>query len=322
MGLTLEEGARIVVERWCKVRPGEKVLILSDERHVEESMALWTAADRRSAEVVLMTIQGRRSHPGKVLHAMADFVLHNDLVIGATNYSILTNRIIKEVLSRGGRFLSLPLSNGNGPPALTLDFMAMDPAEAERTGRGMLEALRQAESVHVTTALGTDLCFGKRGRTPGLFNGLADQPGMAGSSSFEIYIGVEETVTSGRAVVDGSLGYLGCPASPIPLTFRQGRLVEIGGEAGEGLRRYMNSFGDRGIYVAGELGIGLNRLSRCAGNCYIEDESTFTTFHIGMGRNLSLGGVHDAAGHFDFVFKSPTIYADHVLIMKDGQPVI
>lgn len=322
MGLTLEEGARIVIERWCKVRPGEKVLILSDECHVDESMALWTAADRRSAEVTLMTIQGRRSHPGKVLHSMADFVLHNDLVIGATNFSILTNRIIKEVLSRGGRFLSLPLSSRNGLPALTLDFMDMDPEEAERTGRGMLEALRQAESIRVTTALGTDLHFGKRGRTPGLFNGLADQPGMAGSSSFEIYIGIEETVTSGRAVVDGSLGYLGCPASPIQLTFRQGRLVEIGGEAGEGLRRYMNSFGDRGIYVAGELGIGLNKLSRCAGNCYIEDESTFTTFHIGMGRNLSLGGVHDAAGHFDLVFHRPTIYAGNTLIMRDGQPAV
>lgn len=322
MGLSLEKGAQIVIERWCKVRPGEKLLILSDERHVEESMALWTAADRHNAEVTLMTIQGRRSHPGKIFHSMADFVLHNDVIIGATNFSILTNRIIKEVLARGGRFLSLPLSNGNGPPALTLDFMDMDPEEAERTGRGMLEALRRAESVHVTTALGTDLYFGKRGRTPGLFNGLADQPGKAGSSSFEIYIGIEETVTHGRAMVDGSLGYLGRPAAPIPLVFQAGRLTQIEGADGEALRRYMHSFGDPGIYVAGELGIGLNRLSRCAGNCYIEDESTFTTFHIGMGRNLSLGGIHDAAGHFDLVFKLPTIYADGVLIMKDGVPAV
>ena len=41
-----------------------------------------------------------------------------------------------------------------------------------------------------------------------------------------------------------------------------------------------------------------------------------------MGRNLALGGVHDAAGHFDLVFKYPTIYAGDVLIMKDGQPVV
>ena len=155
-----------------------------------------------------------------------------------------------------------------------------------------------------------------------MFNGLADRPGKVGSSSFEIYIGIEETQTSGRAVVDGSLGYLGRPAAPIPLTFQEGRLVQIDGETGAELKRYMDSFGDPGIYVAGELGIGLNKLSRCVGNCYIEDESAFTTFHIGMGRNLSLGGVHNAAGHFDLVFQFPTIYADDTLIMKDGQPAV
>ncbi len=199
----------------------------------------------------------------------------------------------------------------------------MDPEEAARTGRGMLSALERAERVHITTALGTDLTFGKRGRRPGLFNGLAGEPGKVGSSSFEIYMGVEETVTEGVAVLDGSLGYLGCPAERIRLTFRAGRLAEIEANAsGERLRHYMDSFGDPGIYVAGELGIGLNKKSRCVGNCYIEDESAFTTFHIGMGRNLALGGVHDAAGHFDLVFHRPTIYADGVPVMEDGRPAV
>ena len=199
----------------------------------------------------------------------------------------------------------------------------MDPEEAERTGRGMLSALERAERVHITTALGTDLTFGKRGRQPGLFNGLADCPGKVGSSSFEIYMGVEETATEGVAVLDGSLGYLGSPGERIRLAFRAGRLTEIeANAAGERLRRYMDSFGDPGIYVAGELGIGLNRKSRCVGNCYIEDESAFTTFHIGMGRNLALGGVHDAAGHFDLVFRRPTIHAGGVLVMEDGRPAV
>jgi leucyl aminopeptidase (aminopeptidase T) len=320
--LSLEAGAHTVISRWCRVQPGEKVLIISDERHVEESLALRAAADRCGAVVALLTIQERHSHPGSVFHSMKDFVLQNDVIIGATSFSLVTNRITQEVLSQGGRFLSLPLSSNNGQPALAFDFMSMDPEEAGRTGHGMLEALRQAGRIHITTALGTDLSFGKRGRQPGLFNGLADRPGKVGSSSFEIYIGIEETQTSGRAVVDGSLGYLGRPAAPIPLTFQEGRLVQIDGETGAELKRYMDSFGDPGIYVAGELGIGLNKLSRCVGNCYIEDESAFTTFHIGMGRNLSLGGVHNAAGHFDLVFQFPTIYADDTLIMKDGQPAV
>ena len=322
MGLSLDEGAHIVIDRWCRVQPGERLLIISDECHVAESMALWRAADCCGAEAVLLTIQEGASHAGSIFQSMSEFVLRNDVIIGATNFSLITNRITREVLAKGGRFLSLPLSTNNGQPALSFAFMDMDPGEAERTGRGMLEVLRRAQRVRVTTALGTDLVFGKRGRDPGLFTGLADRPGKAGSSSFEIYIGIEESVTSGRAVVDGSLGYLGRPDAPIPLVFRNGRLVDISGEAGEKLRRYVNSFEDLGIYVAGELGIGLNKISRCEGNCYIEDESAFTTFHIGMGRNLALGGVHDAAGHFDLVFKFPTIYADDTLIMRDGLPVV
>jgi len=322
MSLSLEAGAQTVVRRWCRVQPGERVLIISDERHVDESMALWTAADRCGAAVELLTIQERCSHPGEIFRSITDFVLQNNVIIGATNFSLITHRVTQEVLASGGRFLSLPLSTNNGKPMLTFDFLAMDPEEAERTGRGMRAALEGAERVRVTTALGTDLVFGKRGRRPGIFNGLADQPGKVGSSSFEIYIGIEETVTSGTAILDGSLGYLGRPDGPIRLTFRDGRLEEIEEGPGGVLRRYMDSFGDPGIYVAGELGIGLNQKSRCVGDCYIEDESTFTTFHIGMGRHLALGGVHDAAGHFDLVFREPTIYAGDIPIMRDGQPVV
>ncbi len=323
MALSLDTGAQIVIDRWCRVFPGENVLILSDEGHVEEGMALWRAADRLGASVELLTIQSSRSHPGAFFHSIREFVLRNDLVIGATNFSLITNCVTQEVLAQGGRFLSLPLATNNGSPLLSFDFLDMDPEEAARTGRGMLSALERAERVHITTALGTDLTFGKRGRRPGLFNGLAGEPGKVGSSSFEIYMGVEETVTDGVAVLDGSLGYLGCPAERIRLTFRAGRLAEIEANAsGERLRHYMDSFGDPGIYVAGELGIGLNKKSRCVGNCYIEDESAFTTFHIGMGRNLALGGVHDAAGHFDLVFHRPTIYADGVPVMEDGRPAV
>lgn len=322
-GFSLDEGARIAVKDWCQVRPQEKVLIVSDELHGTESMALWKAAQNCGAVTALLTIQADRTHAGSIFDSMAGLFASNDVIIGATNFSLITNRVTREALAKGARFLSLPLSTNNGQPALTFPFMGMDPNEAERLGSGMLEALKRACEVRVTTPLGTDLTFGKRGRMPGLFNGLADRPGRIGSSSFEIYVGVEETVTEGHGVVDGSLGYLGVPSNPIYLCFRGGSLVEIDGSpAGGALRQYMDAFHDPGIYVAGELGIGLNRKSQCSGNCYIEDESTFSTFHIGMGRNLALGGVHDAAGHFDLVFKHPSIYADGLPVMLDGKPTV
>ena len=321
--LSIEEGADIVIHRWCRVKPDEKVLIITDDTHQQEGLALWRAVQRAGGAVSMVTIPESSSQPGHLFDTMLEFFLYNDVIIGATNFSLITTRAVREVLLHGKRFLSLPLATNNRQSMLTFDFLQMDPSEAAEAASGMLRVLSQSQRIHVTTALGTDLTFGKRGRQPGLFNGMADTSRKVGSSSFEIYIGIEETKTNGHAVVDASLGYIGVPSSPIALTFHDGRLSEIEqSAAGEVLRCYMDSFDDPGIYVAGEFGIGLNRRSRCLGNCYIEDESTFSTFHIGMGRNLALGGIHDAAGHFDLVFREPTIYADSTLIMKDGLPAV
>ncbi|MBQ5804300.1 MAG: hypothetical protein IIW22_00820, partial [Erysipelotrichaceae bacterium] len=81
------------------------------------------------------------------------------------------------------------------------------------------------------------------------------------------------------------------------------------------------SFHDRTMYRPGEFGIGLNKISKCRGICYIEDESVYSTFHLGMGRNIALGGVQNAAGHFDIVTGFPDIYADGEAVMINGEIV-
>lgn len=91
---------------------------------------------------------------------------------------------------------------------------------------------------------------------------------------------------------------------------------------GERLKEYMSDFHDPGIYVASELGIGLNSYAKCRGNSYIEDESAYGTFHIGVGRNIALGGVHEANGHFDIVAGRPDIYADNRRIIERGKIII
>ncbi len=323
MACSLEKGAQIVMNDWCRIKPGEHVLIISDQHHFAESTALWAAAEQLMANVVLLTIPESTTLPVSLFNSMLDFLAHSDVIVGATNYSLITTRAVREVLKRGSRFLSLPLATNDGRSALTYNFMEMNPYVAKSIADPMLAVLHKADTIRVTTALGTDLHFGKKGREAGIFYGIADQPGMVGSSSFEIYIGIEETLTNGIAIVDGSLGYIGLPKEPLTVRFEDGKLVEVEDTAaGNDFRQYVEHFDDPGMYVAGEFGIGLNEFSHCNGNCYIEDESTYGTFHIGMGRNLALGGIHDAAGHFDLVFHKPDIYADDTLIMKNGQVVV
>lgn len=323
MNLSIEHGADIIIHQWYGLKSHEKLLIISDENHLTESMALWKAARAGGAFAMMITIPENCSQPGHLFDSMSELFSEHHVIIGATRFSLITTRAVQKVLSLNSRFLSLPLCTNRKCSMLELPFLTMDPHLAERLSRNMMMQLNLCENIHITTALGTDLTFRKRGRTPGLFNGMAETPGKIGSSSFEIYIGIEETFTEGHAVVDGSLGYLGCPCEPISLTFHQGKLTEIEqNPSGIRLKQYMEQFHDPRIFTAGELGIGLNQKARCDGNCYIEDESAYGTFHIGMGRNLALGGVHDANGHFDLVFHQPTIYADDVLIMKDGNALL
>lgn len=133
---------------------------------------------------------------------------------------------------------------------------------------------------------------------------------------------IVETATQGRVVVDGSLGYIGRLEQPLELIFKEGYLVEIGDTPdGRRLKEYLAHFQDPEMYCAAEFGIGLNRKAQCLGNCYIEDESTYGTFHIGLGRNLALGGQHNAQGHFDIVIKAPTLWAGNFCLMEQGEAV-
>ena len=105
--------------------------------------------------------------------------------------------------------------------------------------------------------------------------------------------------------------------------FKNGKLVEATSEdeGANKLLEYIKTFHDDKMFKPGEFGIGLNKKSKCRGICYIEDESVYSTFHIGMGRNITLGGEQMAAGHFDIITHKPTIYADETIIMKDGEIV-
>ena len=196
----------------------------------------------------------------------------------------------------------------------------MDTKKSRMLSKVIMKYLKNSNRIRITTPAGTDLTVEKRGREPGFFNGVLKDSKDYSSASIEVYVPIEETRTSGVMVVDGSLGYIGRAQDPVRVRFEAGRIVEIeDNPTGNRLKAYMEQYQDPRIFIAGELGIGLNSLSKCEGNCYIEDESAYGTFHIGLGRNIALGGVQDASGHYDLVTHAPCIYVDNRMIMDHGQ---
>ena len=197
--------------------------------------------------------------------------------------------------------------------------MTMDVEQAGHVGARIASCFAGVREVHVTTRAGTDLRFSVKGRGGNLFRGLCDQPGISTSASFEFSISVVEDATEGTLVLDGSMGYIGLVEEPVRIRFKKGRIVSIEeNRSGRKLTSYLASFHDERMYIAGELGIGLNTKAHCAGRSYIEDESAYGTFHVGIGRNVALGGKHYANGHFDLVAHAPTIELDGTLLMQSG----
>ena len=322
MALDIQTGISIVMNRWLEVRRGELILLVTDENHLREKEAFehWG----RSQDAVLKTVllNSRDVQQGDVIGEMAELLESANVIVGATDYSFITARPVADAVARGARFLSLPLSCADSSSLLENDFVDMNCAWSRRMAGKLMQALQKSDDIRVKTARGTDLHFRKRGRAPGCYCGKAEKRGIISSASFEVYVPIEEDQTEGKLILDGSLGYLGLVREPIEIIFKNGRLhTDRSTFDGKRLLEYMDAFQSDNMYRAAEFGIGLNNISRCRGVSYIEDESAYGTFHIGMGRNITLGGQQEAAGHFDIVTHKPTIWAGDTVIMRDGEIV-
>jgi 2,5-dihydroxypyridine 5,6-dioxygenase len=317
--VTIEQGARIIVEEWLRAKRNEVYHYITDETKLKEADAFIRAAENAGAVTKMTVLKSSEVQKGNTIEEMRQIMSYADVIIGATNYSFITTDAVQYALHHGARFLSLPLSTNDGSSLLQNDFLSMSPSRAAMMSRPVMHKLNRSETIHVTTRLGTDITFLMKGRRAGYYNGRVGKPGQCSSASFEVYVPVVESGTEGRVVLDGSFGYIGLVHKPLVLEFTGGYLKKIGDtEDGRKLKEYLAGFHDREMYCAAEFGIGMNECSRCRGVAYIEDESAYGTFHIGFGRNLALGGKHDASGHFDIVTHEPTIIAGTETVMQDG----
>lgn len=317
--MNINEGARIVVEDWLHLTKDNLVYFVTDETKLKEADAFLKACDHVGAECKVVQLKSHEIQNGKSIDALKWEMAKADAIVGATNYSFITTDAVNYALSRGAQFLSMPMSTNNGESIFEQEFLKMDPDEATMLGMPMFWELRDAKTIHVTTKRGTDLTFDITDRFPGIFHGSLWEVGKCSSSSFEIYIPPVEYHTNGTLILDGSMGYIGIVDNPVEIKIENGYITSIEDtEDGRKLQEYLESFDDLEMYCTAEFGIGLNTISKCRGASYIEDESAFGTFHIGFGRNLALGGSHNARGHFDLVTHNPTIIVDDKVIMKDG----
>lgn len=316
-------GAKIVIENWMCLKEGDRLLIVTDSGHKEEAELLRQIAEEAGSKPDIMVVQTKGKLVGVYFDANPFAFSDYDYIIGATDYSLVTTLAAKYAIRDGKKFLSLPLHTNDGRSMLEYDFMMCDTDRSRTAAQALIKKLQNAHIIHITTAAGTDIYFYKKDRQAKFFNGKVHDCDGYSSASIEVYIPVQEDRTHGTLVADGSYGYAGRIVTPFSIVFSHGKITEIeNSESGNILKHFIEEYKDDKMYTAGEFGIGLNPLSHCDGNCYIEDESSLGTVHIGLGRNLALGGIWEASGHFDLTIKKPDVYADGFKIIHSGKIII
>ena len=319
----MSEGADIIAKDWLHLKRGERCLIVTTTTHIEEAHLMKQRFELCARSVDLMVMEEKGKKVSEFFDEKETIFDDYNVIVGAAAYSIVTTKAAKRAIGRGSKFLSLPLSTNNGKSMLGFEFIKMDTKKSKMIANVIKRYIDSGQVVHVTTKLGTDLRFYKRNRYAGFFNGDVKAGRGFSSASIEIYVAIEETETTGTLILDGSLGYIGKVEQPFRIEIRNGQITEIEQTLdGKRLKEYLESFEDERMYIAAELGIGLNYLSKCEGNCYIEDESSYGTFHIGFGRNVALGGVQEACSHFDLVTFKPDIFVDNRKIIEEGRVII
>lgn len=323
MDKLIARGAEIVIKKWLLLKAKEKLLIVTSDDHLIEAKLLKEYADKISPVVDIMMVERSGKKVGMFFDRNEKIFDPYDAIIGATEYSLVTTLAAKRAIEGGKKYVSLPLSTNNEISMLSYDFMTEDTEMSKIKANLLLKTIRGSSKIRVQTELGTDMTFNMKGRKPGFFNGNVDDGGGFSSASIELYIPIIETESNGILYLDGSYGYIGKVEKPFKIVFEDGKIVNIENcKSGKILKDYLESFNDPRMYYAGEFGIGLNSKSNCDGNCYIEDESAYGTFHLGLGRNYALGGKHEASGHFDLVTHRPDIHFDNKLIMDKGKVTI
>jgi leucyl aminopeptidase (aminopeptidase T) len=325
---TMMEAARNALVHVMQVVPDDRILIITDSQSTPFSEAFSAAATSCDCHVLVVSLpeQGRplREVPPAVLEAIAE------ATVVITVFRVTAEEVpfrVKLCLAIESRPIKFGHAVSITEEMMTGGPMNVDYRQMRATADGLVQALAGAETLHITTPLGTDMVLSVRGRAF-LHEVLATEETAVNLPCGEVYCAPVEDGADGVLVVDGTAGDLGLVTEPVRITVAAGRISTI--ECGDRslLARVEQTLGiDDESQVIGELGIGINPGASLVG-IMLEDEKAFQTAHIAFGNNENMpGGRNHSATHVDLLFKRPTIEATYDdgsrrKLLRDGDIVI
>ena len=321
------------------VKPGEKILILSDvptkrewkDKNQSEisTMLSETLLGKTVTEIVRDSFSACQVdfHPYFSLgrsgaeppKSMAETMKRYHVIVAINSFS-LTHTEAREAASKAGARVAtmrgaIPeMFYPEGP--ISVDYL-----EVERETKLIAGFLTRAREAKVVSDAGTNLTFSLKGRKGGEDTGIYVKPRKWGNlPAGEAYIAPVEGTADGELFVEK--GWFPNLVEDMTITFRNGEVQQIrgGGEVNRMLSQILGleSQRKRKRCNLAELGIGTNPKAYRT-DITIEAEKIKGTIHIGIGDNSHMGGKVVADYHQDFVVPRPDLFLDGQKMMDKGR---
>ncbi len=316
MGKEILEGCKVLLHTCGAVKPEEKVLVITDETSREIGEAMYACAAEYT-DATLICTKDRTTHGEAPTACVAAAMAEADVIYSATTFSLYNTDARIEACRKGARYINMAdysldmLKKG----CLFTDWDQIRKVVDETAKKIVGKELR------ISTPAGTDFWTSIVGRHADVGYGTSINKGEASSPpDAECAVGPADDSAEGILVIDGSIPLpgLGLIKEPIRLHVEKGYITKIeGGKEADILRDSLAAFKDPRVYLAAEVGFGLNPAASLSGRM-LEDEGVYGTMHIGIGNNLAYGGNCNTPIHIDLIMKQPTCIVDDHYVYKDG----
>lgn len=319
--ILMARGAATVANVCLGVKPGEKVLIVTEAEKMSIAQSVATAVYAAKADPVLTVMLPRERDGQEPPETVAAAMKASDAFVCVVGKSITHTSAVKNACAEGSRGIMLTqfseamMIHGG----LEADFPA-----AARDCRAIAQKLGGAEKIHLTAEGGTDLTFSARGRRYNAMYCMVEAGEFAPVPTVEANTSPLEGTANGVIVADASVPYVGIGLlkEPVVCKVENGKITSItGGVQAQMLKDDLEQKQDENVFNIAELGIGLNPNCSFCG-FMLEDEGVYGSAHIGIGTSITLGGVVKAACHYDLIMHKATVEADGIIILRNGKVMI
>lgn len=324
----LQKAAENAVRVCAGVKPGERVLIITDEktRYVAEVIRDEAGKITDNVDYILLEEFGKRPLK-KLPKRLRDSILKSDAIFFAANsvegelYPL--RRSIRDLAQRSGRYAHMPNINRE-----IMEGIRVDNVRIQEMTQRVYEIVNGCRKIRVKGSNGTNIVaeFGEEFLWVklGSIIGKGEWTNLPGAEVMTYPRNV-----NGTYIVDGVLGdhfvkYGDLQKTPVRIEIRDGVAVSVECE-NKGIEQELDKYldQDRNGRRVGEFALGTNIFLKDFIGVLLQDEK-FPTVHIALGNPYPdmTKAKYDAKTHIDAVTRDVSVWVDGRKIMEKGKYVL